>query len=211
MRKLYVITFVLLLAGTSWGQYVQILSEYDLFFSPPTTCIGDCDGDGVNEVVMGVSYGDVIITCYGTVEATIPSPTPPSDPNAGMFDVTGDGIPEIILHGAGRTFIYTYAGQTLDLPEPPSDIHLGQNYPNPFNPVTRIPYTLPARDQVDITIFNSVGQQVRRFNLGNKLAGAHTLEWDGTNGSGNQVASGMYFYQLQVGKTRMAKKMIAVQ
>ena len=90
-------------------------------------------------------------------------------------------------------------------------MELGQNYPNPFNPVTRIPYSLSTRDQVEITIFNSLGQQVRRFNLGSKLAGAHTLEWDGTDGSGKQVASGMYFYQLQVGKTRMAKKMIAVQ
>ena len=93
----------------------------------------------------------------------------------------------------------------------PVQIQLGQNFPNPFNPTTRIPYALDLPDQTKLTIYNSIGQQVREFDLGRQTAGQHFLDWNGTDGSGNSVASGIYYYQLQVGKTRMARKMVTVR
>jgi hypothetical protein len=86
------------------------------------------------------------------------------------------------------------------------------NYPNPFNPETWIPYRLSEDSDVTLTIYDVSGNVVRQFNLGHQRAGnyetkAQAVYWDGTNDSGESVASGVYFYNLSIGdfsKTRKA-------
>jgi hypothetical protein len=98
----------------------------------------------------------------------------------------------------------------------PSKFYLAGNYPNPCNPETWIAYHLPKAADVRIIIYNSLGQQVRMLELGNKPAGKydtrHTAaHWNGRNTQGEQVASGVYFYVLSAGSYKAVKRMAVVR
>ena len=80
----------------------------------------------------------------------------------------------------------------------PEDYKLSQNYPNPFNPTTTIQYTLPMRDQITVTVYNMLGQEViRLMDNEEKPAGTYQLTWNGLDKNGAQVSSGMYFYSMR--------------
>ncbi|MCB0312540.1 MAG: T9SS type A sorting domain-containing protein, partial [Calditrichaeota bacterium] len=72
------------------------------------------------------------------------------------------------------------------------------NYPNPFNPSTTIPFRLPRAGNVELTIFNQLGETARILLQGPKTAGTHQVTWDGKDAAGRIQASGIYFYQLKV-------------
>ncbi|MDQ1329147.1 MAG: hypothetical protein QG641_2436, partial [Candidatus Poribacteria bacterium] len=89
-------------------------------------------------------------------------------------------------------------------------------YPNPFNPDVWIPYDIENSDNVNIEIYDALGQLVRTLDLGYKTHG-HYLDaskaayWDGRNSHGEQVTSGVYFYKLKAGNFVAIGKMIAVK
>lgn len=88
-----------------------------------------------------------------------------------------------------------------------------QNYPNPFNPSTTIKFFTPVDSQVDIRIYNILGQEVTNLLSGDLNAGTHTIVWDGRNSQGTKVAGGVYFYtvkfQNQFGENQIiSKKMV---
>lgn len=89
-----------------------------------------------------------------------------------------------------------------DREQHPATFTLEQNYPNPFNPSTTIAFTLQNTAGVTLEIFDVLGRRVNSLietrNNASLQAGRHQYQWDGTDASGNQVASGVYFYQLQV-------------
>jgi len=76
--------------------------------------------------------------------------------------------------------------------EIPAEFALYQNYPNPFNPVTTIKYNLTKPGNVDLSIYNILGQIVATLISENQSAGIHKVEWDASG-----IASGLYFYRLQ--------------
>jgi len=78
----------------------------------------------------------------------------------------------------------------------PSEFVLSQNYPNPFNSSTFIPYTLPLRANVQLSIFNVLGERVAVLESGTQFRGPHVSQW---NPGG--VASGIYFYELKAVST----------
>lgn len=80
----------------------------------------------------------------------------------------------------------------------PDKFELGQNYPNPFNPSTRIEYRLAQAGRVRLTVFDMLGREVKILVNGSMAAGQHTASWDGTDSRGERLASGIYFYRLQV-------------
>ncbi|MFH1372691.1 MAG: FlgD immunoglobulin-like domain containing protein [bacterium] len=99
----------------------------------------------------------------------------------------------------------------------PTSFALQQNYPNPFNPITTIEFSLGAASdgsltqQVRLDIFNILGQCVRTL-LDKKLTpGQYQVDWDATNGSGRQVATGIYLYRLRVGQESSSKKMLLLK
>jgi len=79
----------------------------------------------------------------------------------------------------------------------PEAYGLPPNYPNPFNGETTIKFDLPTAGQVTLKIYNSLAQEVRTLVDEERPAGYHRLTWDGRDGSGSLVASGVYFYQLR--------------
>lgn len=80
----------------------------------------------------------------------------------------------------------------------PESFALLQNYPNPFNPITLLKYQLPVESKVILRIYNILGQEVRTLTDGVQEAGYKSVEWNSTNNFGNTVASGIYFYRIEV-------------
>ncbi len=91
----------------------------------------------------------------------------------------------------------------VDLPVSPS---LDQNFPNPFNPTTTIRYSIPSRARVRLTVFNTLGQLVAALVDGEESAGYYDAVFDGST-----VASGVYFYRLEVGSFVETKKLMLIR
>ena len=88
----------------------------------------------------------------------------------------------------------------------PDEFTLYQNHPNPFNPRTTIRYAVPlSMDRttdhsslVTLTVYNILGQRVRKLVEERQEPGYYTATWDGRNDSGDEVSSGVYFYRLSI-------------
>jgi len=93
----------------------------------------------------------------------------------------------------------------------PNGFELSQNYPNPFNPNTVIEYALPQASHIELVIYNLLGQKVRVLVDGYQNAGYKSISWDGRSDLGQIVKTGIYFYQLKVGKEISSKKMILLR
>jgi len=90
----------------------------------------------------------------------------------------------------------------------PENFSLGQNYPNPFNPETKIQYELPAHSQVKILIYNLKGRQILTLFEGEQGAGRRHVIWNGRNGEGVEVASGVYLVRMETSEFVLVKKMV---
>ncbi len=83
---------------------------------------------------------------------------------------------------------------------------LEQNYPNPFNPVTAIGYRLAAISNVDLSIYNMLGQKIKTLVSKSQPAGEYKVEWDASD-----FASGIYYYHLIAGEFQSIKKMVLIK
>jgi hypothetical protein len=80
----------------------------------------------------------------------------------------------------------------------PKGYELYQNYPNPFNPTTTISFDVAESSNVRLTIYDSTGKEVRILTRETKSPGSYSVLWDGTNKAGQKIASGVYFYKLEI-------------
>ena len=103
------------------------------------------------------------------------------------------------IPGANTPVVLKYRSD----PIVPTSYALDQNYPNPFNPSTTINYQLPHPSRIHIGVWNINGQLVKTLVEAEQEAGYQSVTWSGTDGHGDQVASGIYFVRLSVinGKT----------
>ncbi len=85
---------------------------------------------------------------------------------------------------------------------------MDQNFPNPFNPSTTIRYALPQATDVQLTVYNVLGQEVRVLVSQYLPAGAHAIQWDGRDAIGRAVSSGIYMYRLVAGEKVAVRRMI---
>ncbi len=88
---------------------------------------------------------------------------------------------------------------------------LSQNYPNPFNANTKIRYQIQRAGHVTLMIFNTQGQLVQLLAEGKQMAGEYAARWDGRDGEGREVASGLYFCRLKAGSFAKTIKMVLVR
>ncbi len=88
---------------------------------------------------------------------------------------------------------------------------LGGAFPNPFRARTSIEYTLGERSRVTLGIYDVSGRLVARLDAGDRDAGSHRVEWDGRDGRGGTVASGVYFYRIEGSREVVPKRMILIR
>ncbi|MCC7430604.1 endonuclease [bacterium] len=113
-----------------------------------------------------------------------------------------EGNITVALLGVGGS---VEVGERVDFAK---DFSLKQNFPNPFNPTTKISYELGSLKNGKLLIFNVRGQNVKEF-LIEKPKGS--VVWNGTDEKGEQVSSGIYFYQLKTENFSETKKMVLLK
>lgn len=84
-------------------------------------------------------------------------------------------------------------------------------YPNPFNPATTIEYELPAAAAVTVRVFDLHGALVRELQRESLAAGLHQVVWNGTDGDGAPVASGVYLCAVACGDEVLSRQLILVK
>jgi hypothetical protein len=112
----------------------------------------------------------------------------------------------VYVEGSGKQVTGIVENEEL-----PRSFGVSPNYPNPFNPTTTIKYQLPHTSEVKLTIYNVLGQAVRRLVDARVEAGYHSVEWDGSNDVGAQVASGIYIYRFSANNYLKVQKMILMK
>ncbi len=90
----------------------------------------------------------------------------------------------------------------------PTEYKLNQNYPNPFNPSTKINFAIPEVSDVRLNIYNLLGQTIITLVEDQLAPGRYEIKWNGLDASNQQVASGVYFYELKANKFIVQKKML---
>ena len=87
---------------------------------------------------------------------------------------------------------------------------LAQNYPNPFNPVTTIRYSIEEQGFVSLRVYDVAGRLVRILvsRMQTPREGGFAVEWDGKNSAGEDVSSGVYFYELVAKNFSQTRKMV---
>lgn len=148
--------------------------------------------------------GDGVL-CYLKLQA---------NPNATDFGLTTISFDEIIMDKSGPLLV-PFPGRFVLLPgsefapneaksqlgrlsSSPAEFKLMQNYPNPFNPQTTIEYHLPSNSSVTLRIFDMQGRLINTLVQESKSAGYHHVTWNGRDYSDNLVASGTYYYRIDI-------------
>ena len=86
------------------------------------------------------------------------------------------------------------------------DYHVEQNYPNPFDRTTKIAFTIPDKGNVEVVVYNALGQ-VERTLINNVLPkGSHKVEWDAA-----KVKEGIYYYTVKFNNTLVTKRMVKLK
>jgi hypothetical protein len=93
----------------------------------------------------------------------------------------------------------------------PEVFDVKQNYPNPFNPITIIKYQLPRTSELELQIFNVLGQRVKTLVKGKVQAGYYEAVWNGCNDLGQQVSSGIYIYRFKAADYQKTLKLILLK
>ena len=159
--------------------------------------------DGRGDAVFGVSLRNAV----RPVRVTL------SDGSSGAArvlveerDATGVRRTSEVAPGAtveaGRSPGVTLALRIAGEAGVPEAFALGQSYPNPFNPATRIAYALPVESRVTIRVYDIGGRLIRTLVDGIQAAAYLSVEWDGRNGAGGAVGSGVYFYRIEAKATQ---------
>jgi hypothetical protein len=130
--------------------------------------------------------------------------------------LAGSGAPTAVVNFSIGNLTTGVHSEKNEAPLPDAHI-LASNYPNPFspqgrgifgNPSTTITFTLPQAQNIRLTIFNALGQEVKQLLNGHMVAGTHTAAWDGQDARGQQVGSGLYFYMIETARGRTVHKIL---
>ena len=124
--------------------------------------------------------------------------------------------PQTLYSGTGAgVFSLTFPSSTAVLEDytaaPPQSFTLSQNYPNPFNSGTVIRFALPTATPIELVLYNLAGQKVVTLIKGVRETGTYTVRWDGKDGQGRELASGVYLYRIKAGTQVQTRKLSLLQ
>ena len=126
----------------------------------------------------------------------------------------------------GEVYIVGFDGRIYILDERPDDqptgverindilppsFTLAQNFPNPFNSGTLIHFGLPEKAEVELAVYNLLGQKVATLVSGVREAGQYTVQWNGHDERGHILTSGVYLYRLRGGEQVETRKLLLLQ
>ena len=100
----------------------------------------------------------------------------------------------------------TFTGINQNGTEIPNTYSLSQNYPNPFNPSTKISFDIPSASNVNLTVYNILGAEVKVLANEYLAAGKYDVQFRASD-----LPSGTYFYRLRAGDFTETKKMILIK
>ncbi len=163
--------------------------------------------------VVACGAGGTLIksTDGGLTWGRLVSPT-----DADLFDVYGYNNNIWVACGAGGTIIRTIDGggnvvAVDDLPTVAAAAELAPAYPNPFNPLTNLRFRLEAAGTVRLDVYALDGRLVRSLVHGQQSAGWHVVQWDGRDGAGSVMASGVYLARLSASGQVVGRRMQLVK
>ncbi len=93
----------------------------------------------------------------------------------------------------------------------PASFSVAQNYPNPFNPATTIAYDLPERADVELEIYNILGQSIYDESFAGQEPGTHEIYWTARDNYGRELPTGIYFYRIKTGASKQTRKMVLLK
>ncbi|MFC1538797.1 Ig-like domain-containing protein [Candidatus Latescibacterota bacterium] len=193
-----------ILAGVSFEVSVNDIVVHPYYFDPP--------------LEVTIPYREALLEKLGITPEDI-----------GMFFITEtgelveEGITDItldaenkLIRGVVAHFSDIVLAQKPAAPvsvnnDMPDGFSLSTNYPNPFNPTTTISFSTAELSNVNVTIYNMLGQHVKTLVSEIKSAGTYSVVWNGTNESGVAVTSGLYFYRFKAGNFSETKKLMLMK
>jgi hypothetical protein len=118
-------------------------------------------------------------------------------------------------HTVHRSTCYELAGIPVDDPEPEQKyrLALGPAVPNPFGSFTTVTYSVPggSDSRVSLKIYDARGRLVRELVDCSQPAGAYHVAWDGADGNGERVASGIYFCRLHTSGGSICRRVVLLR
>ncbi len=134
-----------------------------------------------------------------------------------LADINNDGKLEIVF-GSDPDYgelcvVYALNGEESGIEEKINTglFSLSPANPNPFTSKTTVQYELEKAVNVDISVYNMLGQKVRDLFSGKQSAGTHSVSWDGREDSGEKLSSGVYFFRVEVGDEKASRKVMFVR
>ena len=176
-----------------------VFMRFEIGGSVESVTLGD--GAGQMDVLYSVSGNELNVLVYSMSSAAIEAG------NNNLISIVADGNVALTETDASDFYGTMLSTSATRLP---SKFALDQNYPNPFNPQTTIALDLPVATDYSVAIYNIAGQLIRTYS-GHSEAGVVSVVWDGKDASGNQVASGIYFYKALADQFTATKKMILMK
>jgi immune inhibitor A len=183
---------------TSFGNYLVALEQ----------------ADNLYHLEKGQSLGDLGDPFPGS--SSNPAFSPVSSPNSDSYGITSSLVSVTNISASDSlmtaNFAVSFAADNDD-GDPPvmPRFALAQNYPNPFNPTTSLSYTVSTEGDVDLNIYNILGEFVNQVVSGPHQPGSYTVKWDGTDNEGNNVSSGVYLYELVNEEQQVVRKMLLLK
>lgn len=143
----------------------------------------------------------------GKVKFALAGITPLSGTEIAIITFTlNDSNSNVGLRASGSINNVAYAKDELSVQEMPQSFTLEQNYPNPFNPTTQITYQLAESANIELSVFNMLGQKIRVLESTRKTAGSYTVTFDASD-----LTSGVYIYQLKASQTVLTRKLMLIK
>ena len=186
----------------------------------------DLDGDGDNDLAAPGEDDDSVSVLLNHGDGTFGSKVEYAVGRAPRAvvgaDFDGDGDIDLAATNAHGTTVSVLLN-TTDRASPitavleerssavPKFFALHQNYPNPFNPKTTITYDVARSGTVRLSLYASNGQHIRTLVDEERPAGSYSVIWDGADGAGQSVASGVYLCRMKVGEYSAVRKMVLVR
>ena len=181
--------------------------------NPPTNTRADVNRDGhvnIDDMIL------IIKAIEAKLTTAAPSNNTLSEADFGTLFALYEKIEDLPADSIQIEVVKRFLQQLLTPIERPLKTQLHANYPNPLNPETWIPYQLAEDTEITIRIYNASGQVVRTIFTGNQAAGYYlnrskAAYWDGKNEFGEQVASGVYVYELTTPTFKQIKRLVVLK